>query len=182
MTHQKVMYDWEDRAANCLLVALIHYAEDEIRKNTPEATDTLCCIEACIIKFAKLIALGKLDLDIDFLKYYLLRVSPFSSGLKEALGSTQSGGLAFALAEISHYLFSINYYKNTIIGFPDFTDKDLSIMSEAARFVIARVQPDLLNIDKSADMEWIKNNYWDDVRDLLILHNTLNKLDKMQYG
>ena len=177
MDYQKIIQDWDDwNAEGCLLVSLIQYAEDEIGKNTPEATDTILRIESCITKLAMLIALGKLDLNIDFLKYHLLRVSPFSVGLNEALQSHQSGGLAFALAEISHYLFKLNYYEDNTINPPDFTVEDIETLSQAARFVLSRVHPAIINLDILPDMEWSDNNYWNDVRTLLVLHDTLNKL------
>jgi hypothetical protein len=179
MDYQKVIQDWESRDESCVLVALIQYAEDEIKKNTPEATATILRIETCITKLAQLIALGKLDLNIDFLKYYLLRVSHFSVGFNEALQSHQSGGLAFALAEISHYLFKLNYYKDNTVTPLDFTVEDIETLSQAARFVLSRVDPALINLDISPDIEWCRDNYWDDVRDILILNETLNRLTEV---
>lgn len=180
MDYQKMIQNWEEDAENYLLISLIQYAEDEIKKNTPEATDTILRIESCITKIAKLIALGKLGLEVGFLKYYLLRVSPFSSRLNEALQSHQSGGLAFALAEICYYLLEHNYYKDKAIDLPDFTAEDIETLSQAARFVISRAYPELINIDKPTDLEWCRNNYWDDLRDLLTLNDTLNKLTEAQ--
>lgn len=81
MDYQKMIQDWEAGAEDCVLVALILYAEDQIVKNTPAAIDIIRRIESCITKIAKLIALGKLELNINFLKYHLLRVSHFSAGL-----------------------------------------------------------------------------------------------------
>jgi hypothetical protein len=180
MDYQKVIQDWDDRAESCVLVALIQYAEDEIKKNTPEATATIFRIETCITKLAKLIALGKLKLNVNFLKFYLLRVSPFSVGLNEALQSHQSGGLAFALAKISHYLFLMNYCDAITVAGPDFTTEDIETLSQAARFVISRAHPALINLDIPPDMEWSRNNYWDDLRDLLILHETFNRLTETE--
>lgn len=179
MNYQKVIQDWEDGAEDCLLVSLILYAEDEIKKNTPEATATIFLIETCITKLAKLIALGKLELNINFLKYHLLRVSPFSVGLNEALQSHQSGGLAFALAEISHYLFLVSYCDAITVTSPDFTNEDIETLSQAARFVISRFHPPLLNLDIPTDMKWCADNYWDDLRYLFILYETLNRLTEV---
>jgi hypothetical protein len=162
-----------------MLVALILYAEDEIGKHTPEATDNIHRIELCITKMAKLIALGKLDVEVGFLKYYLLRVSPFSTKLNEALQSRQSGGLAFTLAEISHYLLLVSYCEAITIIPPDFTTEDIETLSQAARFVLSRVQPDFVNLDIPANLEWCRDNYWDDVRDILILNETLNRLTEV---
>lgn len=181
MDYVQVIKGWDDRAESCLLVALIQFAEHEIGKSAPQETDTLLQIESCITKFAKLIALEKLVLEIDFLKHYLLRVSHFSVGLSEALRSHKSGGLAFALAEISNYLIKIRCHGDNIVP-PDFTIEDVQIMLQAARFVISRACPDLINSDKPADMKWIKNNFWDDLRDLFILHDTLIKLTEIEFG
>ncbi|WP_019867112.1 hypothetical protein [Methylovulum miyakonense] len=182
MDYQKIIQGWDDRATCCVLVSLIQYAEDEIGKSTAEATDTILRIESCITKIAELIALGKLDLEVGFLKYYLLRVSPFSVRFNEALQSRQSGGLAFALAEISHYLFMANYCDAVTITPPDFTAENIETLSQAARFVLSRVYPACINLDKPEDMEWCRNNYWDDVRDILILNETLNKLTEVGLG
>lgn len=104
----QLIRDCGERASSCLLVALIQFAEFEAEINTQETEGTLLRIETCITKIAKLIALGDLDLDTNILGVRLFRVSRFSLRLKEALQSRQSGGLAFALTEISLY-FSIAY-------------------------------------------------------------------------
>jgi hypothetical protein len=170
--------DCGERASNCLLVALIQYAENEIRKNTPETINTVLQVESCITKLAKLTALGEFDLDINILKYYLLRVSHFSVGLNEALQSHQSGGLAFALAEIGQY-FYLAHIDGRNIGMPDFTINEVAVMSQAIHFILSRVYPSLIGLSSPADMEFLRANFWDDGRDLDILHELLGKLQAL---
>jgi hypothetical protein len=178
MKYLQMIQGWGERAPNCLLVSLVQYAEHEICKNIPETEDILIDIELCITKLAKLIALGELYFDVDLLKHYLLRVSHFSVGLNQALLSHQSGGLAFVLGEISHYLFVINFCKDTIPP-PDLTTKDIELLSQAAHFVLSHACPELVNTNTPADMEWIKKNFWDDARDLLILRDVFHELARI---
>jgi len=170
--------DCGERASSCLLVALIQYAEFEASKSTQETDTTLLRIETCITKIAKLIALGDLDLDTNILGVRLFRVSRFSLKLKEALQSRQSGGLAFALAEISLY-FSMIYIDGRDIEAPDFTCDDVEVMSQSIHFILSRVCPELVGFDTPADMEFMRANCWDDGRDLDILHELLGKLQSI---
>jgi hypothetical protein len=167
--------DSGERASSCLLVALIQYAEFVAQQNTQDAVETLSRIDTCITKIAQLIARGDLDLDTKMLKYYLFRVSAFSTRLKEALESRQSGGLAFALAEISLYL-SIIHLDGRGIEAPNFTHEEVTIMSQSVHFILSRVYPSLIGLSSPADMEFLRANFWDDGRDLDILHELLDKL------